>query len=188
MTRPQEESVPEEADVSISPGPAIAAVSRKRSAEVSGQYTEDEPFTERAYTVAQNLGMLSLNIDSPQKHYLGSSSGLLFTNLIGASPPNAQSTPEGSGGYIHAGDLEWHDHVSSGDCNRKYYRELYNLLKQVSSSSDAPLITSDFVTGTTNQAQCYCFSAHVYPLDTSRLSIPGTSFTVQHYRGNLLLP
>ncbi|CAG7559051.1 unnamed protein product [Fusarium equiseti] len=128
--RSQEERAPEEAGVSVSPGPAVSAVPRKRSAEVSGQYTEDEPFTERAYTVAQNLGMLSLNIDSPQKHYLGSSSGLLFTNLIGASPPNAESTPEGSGGYVHAGDLEWHDHVSALDYNRKYHRELYNLLKQ----------------------------------------------------------
>lgn len=33
-----------------------------------------------------SLGMLSLNSDSSQKHYLGSSSGLLFTDLIGASP------------------------------------------------------------------------------------------------------
>ncbi|KAM0248890.1 hypothetical protein ACHAP5_003097 [Fusarium lateritium] len=73
--------------------------------------------------------MLSLNIDSPQKHYLGSSSGLLFTNLIGASPPSAESTPR-SGGQIHAGDLEWHDDALAQDHNRKYYRELYNLLKQ----------------------------------------------------------
>ena len=73
---------PQEADASI-PSVTVSTVSRKRSAEISGQDAEDEPFTERAYTVAQNLGLLSLNIDSPQKHYLGSSSGLLFTNLIG---------------------------------------------------------------------------------------------------------
>ncbi|KAL4916136.1 hypothetical protein BDW62DRAFT_186848 [Aspergillus aurantiobrunneus] len=37
-----------------------------------------------ARTVAADLGMLSLHSDSRQKHYLGSSSGLFFTNLIGA--------------------------------------------------------------------------------------------------------
>ncbi|KAF4962226.1 hypothetical protein FSARC_9678 [Fusarium sarcochroum] len=128
--RPQEERTVEEVDVSISPGPTVPTVSRKRSAEASGQFNEDESFTERAHTVAVNLGMLSLNIDSPQKHYLGSSSGLLFTNLIGASPPSAESTPQGSSGHIHAGDLEWHDNVLTQDYNRKYYRELYSLLKQ----------------------------------------------------------
>ena len=126
---------PQEADASI---PSVSTVSRKRSAEISGQYAEDEPFTERAYTVAQNLGMLSLNIDSPQKHYLGSSSGLLFTNLIGASPPSVEPTPEGSEGHIHAGNLEWHDQVLAQDYNTKYYRELYNLLKQVTSSYSPP--------------------------------------------------
>lgn len=35
--------------------------------------------------------MLSLNSDSSQKHYLGSSSGLLFTDLIGASPSSDAS-------------------------------------------------------------------------------------------------
>lgn len=45
--------------------------------------------------MALNLGMLSLNSDSSQRHYLGSSSGVLFTNLIGASPSStsAHSTP-----------------------------------------------------------------------------------------------
>lgn len=41
----------------------------------------EDSLPEGAHSIAVNLGMLSLNSDSSQKHYLGSSSGLLFTNL-----------------------------------------------------------------------------------------------------------
>jgi hypothetical protein len=78
-----------------------------------------------------NLGMLSLNVDSPQKHYLGSSSGLLFTNLIGASPPGAESTPQAPRSRTNAGDLEWLDGRAAQDYNTKYYRALNAFLKQV---------------------------------------------------------
>lgn len=130
----QDERVPEDTDITISSIPPAPAVSRKRSAEPSGQSDQDETFPERAHSVAVNLGMLSLNIDSPQKHYLGSSSGLLFTNLIGASPPSVESTPQGPQGNKYAGELEWGDDAVAQDQNRKYHQELYNLLKQVSSS------------------------------------------------------
>lgn len=69
----------------------------KRTAEVSNISDHDESFPEKAHSVAVDLGMLSLNADSSQNHYLGSSSGLLFANLIGASPrardsPSAQES------------------------------------------------------------------------------------------------
>lgn len=69
----------------------------KRTAEVSNISDHDESFPEKAHSVAVDLGMLSLNADSSQNHYLGSSSGLLFANLIGASPkardaPSAHET------------------------------------------------------------------------------------------------
>lgn len=69
----------------------------KRTADVSNISDHDESFPEKAHSVAVDLGMLSLNADSSQNHYLGSSSGLLFANLIGASPraresPQAQET------------------------------------------------------------------------------------------------
>ncbi|KAF5550745.1 pyrimidine pathway regulatory 1 [Fusarium mexicanum] len=126
----QDERIPEDADISISSVLPVSTISRKRSAEASGHSDQDESFPERAHSVAVNLGMLSLNIDSPQKHYLGSSSGLLFTNLIGASPPSVESTPQGPQGDKYAGELEWSDDVVAQDQNRKYYQELYNLLKQ----------------------------------------------------------
>lgn len=64
----------------------------KRTAEVSNMSDHDEAFPEKAHSVAVDLGMLSLNADSSQNHYLGSSSGLLFANLIGASP-RARDSP-----------------------------------------------------------------------------------------------
>ncbi|KAG4255808.1 hypothetical protein FPRO03_04756 [Fusarium proliferatum] len=134
LTAPsQDERIPEDADITISSIPPAPTISRKRSAEPSGQSDQDESFPERAHSVAVNLGMLSLNIDSPQKHYLGSSSGLLFTNLIGASPPSVESTPQGPQGDKYAGELEWGDDAVAQDQNRKYHQELYNLLKQASS-------------------------------------------------------
>jgi hypothetical protein len=127
----QDKRIPEDVDGSISSIPPVPTVSRKRSAEASGQSDQDESFPERAHSVAVNLGMLSLNIDSPQKHYLGSSSGLLFTNLIGASPPSVESTPQGPPGDRYAGDLEWSDDAVAQNQNKKYHRELYSILKQV---------------------------------------------------------
>lgn len=42
----------------------------------------DSPLSAKARSVAIGLGMLSLQSDSRQKHYLGSSSGLLFAKLM----------------------------------------------------------------------------------------------------------
>lgn len=119
--------------ISVS-APAAPPASLKRSAEVSTQDEQDEPFRERAHNVAMNLGMLSLNIDSPQKHYLGSSSGLLFTNLIGASPPSTGSTPQEVRAQTQASDLDWYDDALSQELTKNHHRELYKLLKEVSPS------------------------------------------------------
>ncbi|KAF4341948.1 pyrimidine pathway regulatory 1 [Fusarium beomiforme] len=136
----QDERIPEGLDVSLSSTPAVPGVTRKRSAEASRQPDQDESFPERAHSVAVNLGMLSLNVDSPQKHYLGSSSGLLFTNLIGASPPSVESTPQGATGDVYAGELEWSDDALAQDYNRKCYRELYSILKEELPSKHSALV------------------------------------------------
>jgi hypothetical protein len=131
----QDDRASEEADIAISTSATAAPpASRKRSAEVATQDEQDESFSERAHSVAMNLGMLSLNIDSPQKHYLGSSSGLLFTNLIGASPPSTGTTPQEARAQTQASDLDWHDDVLSQELTKKHHRELYRLLKEVSPS------------------------------------------------------
>lgn len=66
----------------------------KRTHEAVANSDHEDALPEGAHSVAVNLGMLSLNSDSSQKHYLGSSSGLLFSNLIAASPSSTGGTPE----------------------------------------------------------------------------------------------
>ena len=53
---------------------------KRTHASMEESEIERPPFVE-ARTVATDLGMLSLQSDSRQKHYLGSSSGMLFMKL-----------------------------------------------------------------------------------------------------------
>ncbi|KAH6695429.1 fungal-specific transcription factor domain-containing protein [Plectosphaerella plurivora] len=71
----------------------VSDASLKRRSESTASPANHDEFADRAHSVAVNLGMLALNADSSQKHYLGSSSGLLFTHLVGASPSSDGSTP-----------------------------------------------------------------------------------------------
>ncbi|KAF2137192.1 uncharacterized protein K452DRAFT_278809 [Aplosporella prunicola CBS 121167] len=57
----------------------------------------ERPLAEEARSVVTDLGMLTLNSDSRQRHYLGSSSGLLFTRIIGAGPEDFSSPQQGDG-------------------------------------------------------------------------------------------
>ncbi|KAL2671582.1 hypothetical protein Neosp_014172 [[Neocosmospora] mangrovei] len=138
-SRPMDEGGNEEGDTATTPAatiqsPALQTMSRKRSAEASEQPDHDGSFPERAHSVAVNLGMLSLNSDSPQKHYLGSSSGLLFANLIGASPSSTGSTPQGISDNVNTSDLEWQDSGVSAGYNKAYHHALHLFLKSVSYS------------------------------------------------------
>lgn len=55
----------------------------KRSHSAMEESDVGSPLSIKARSVAIDLGMLSLQSDSRQQHYLGSSSGLLFTKLVG---------------------------------------------------------------------------------------------------------
>ncbi|CAG7921769.1 unnamed protein product [Penicillium olsonii] len=55
----------------------------KRSHSTMEDSEVGSPLSIKARSVAIDLGMLSLQSDSRQQHYLGSSSGLLFTKLVG---------------------------------------------------------------------------------------------------------
>ncbi|KAF2622140.1 hypothetical protein BU25DRAFT_215798 [Macroventuria anomochaeta] len=61
----------------------------KRSRESVTDPAGPDAFADEARSVALDLGLLTLNSDSRQTHYLGSSSGRLFTRLIGAGSPDA---------------------------------------------------------------------------------------------------
>lgn len=91
----------------------------------------DETFPEKAHSVAVDLGMLSLNADSSQNHYLGSSSGLLFANLIGASPRSRESS---SVRETASQTFTLEDEPLIEPARRSYvlhYRALHQFLRQV---------------------------------------------------------
>lgn len=74
---------------SVTEGPTIG----KRSFASMEEQEVERPVSVEARSVAIDLGMLSLHSDSRQKHYLGSSSGLLFMKLIGAGNAEQVSGP-----------------------------------------------------------------------------------------------
>lgn len=108
----------------------IQRSSRKRVVDEIDESDQDDSITEGAQSVATNLGMLSLNSDSSQRHYIGSSSGLLFTALIGASPRSEKSmtnTAQSSDPSMTIQQVTF----QSQDAIRKRYYSLHLLLRQV---------------------------------------------------------
>lgn len=101
LSKPSHQQGEERYEVpSNSEGPAATSSSHnfrqamKRTHEAVTHSDHEDSLPEGAHSVAVNLGMLSLNSDSSQRHYLGSSSGLLFSNLIAASPSSTGGSPE----------------------------------------------------------------------------------------------
>jgi hypothetical protein len=105
--------------------------SRKRAVDEIDESDHDSSVTEGAQSVATNLGMLSLNSDSSQRHYIGSSSGILFTALIGASPLSESSAMKPVL-HSHSSMPSSHLTLPSQDVIQKCYHSLHLLLRQVS--------------------------------------------------------
>ncbi|KAF2011517.1 hypothetical protein BU24DRAFT_282921 [Aaosphaeria arxii CBS 175.79] len=80
-----------------SPSPEFSAPPTKRtfSSTIEPPPAEDT-FADEARSVALDLGLLTLNSDSRQTHYLGTSSGRLFTSLIGVGSPETPTLTRGS--------------------------------------------------------------------------------------------
>ncbi|KAK1997146.1 hypothetical protein LX36DRAFT_691589 [Colletotrichum falcatum] len=101
----------------------------KRPAESADSYDHDEQ-----HSVATNLGHLSLGADFNRRYYLGSSSGVLFTNIIGASPSSAGSTPAALLDDVQAQgpSSEWHENSASvpDNVSQRYNRSLHVFLRQ----------------------------------------------------------
>ncbi|KAB8259057.1 hypothetical protein BDV32DRAFT_139135 [Aspergillus pseudonomiae] len=100
-----------------------ATTSSKRSYSMAeGSEVEQPIFVE--------LGMLSLHSDSRQKHYLGSSSGLLFTRLIGIdSERSSTASPELASTSSRSGHRR---RLALGRSqSREGYQVLYDRLREV---------------------------------------------------------
>jgi hypothetical protein len=79
-----------------------------------------------------DLGMLSLHSDSRQKHYLGSSSGLFFTNLIGAdSEALSTASPVSTGTVSQINRTLPSERQAGKGPSPETYRLLYRKLSKV---------------------------------------------------------
>ncbi|CBF82145.1 uncharacterized protein ANIA_05299 [Aspergillus nidulans FGSC A4] len=112
-------------------------LSRKRphaAIRASGSEPPDPAPAAEARSVAVDLGMLSLHSDSRQKHYLGSSSGLFFTNLIGAHADALASPASTSTGPVQT-------HRERSDSSVDTYRALCRKLSaELPSADDATVL------------------------------------------------
>jgi hypothetical protein len=106
----------------------------KRRADSDETSLTLDAFPEQAHSLSVNLGMLSLNSDSNQKHYLGSSSGRLFANLIGASPSSngSESYPAAVNETIIISTLapEWPGAPLATQLLRQRYCSLHGILRR----------------------------------------------------------
>ncbi|KAL4999930.1 hypothetical protein BDV10DRAFT_183803 [Aspergillus recurvatus] len=119
--------------------PGEATPSRKRphaAIQASGSNPSDPAPAAEARSVAVDLGMLSLHSDSRQKHYLGSSSGLFFTNLIGAHA-DALASPAST----LTGPVRTHRECSHSSADT--YRVLYRKLSAELPSPDEAMVLFD---------------------------------------------
>lgn len=127
----------------VAPSPEICFALGKRSREPISDTAGPDAFADEARAVALDLGLLTLNSDSRQTHYLGTSSGRLFTRLIGAGSPDAAV---GAGSDRSAGSSSIHNSSKFGAyAHAKRLKEscrlLYDTLrKSLPSEDDARLL------------------------------------------------
>lgn len=81
---------------SIEPEDTSSPPKRSYSALQEQAQPQEQHFATEARSVALDLGLLSLSSDSRQLHYLGTSSGRLFTSLIGLGPPETTAQARAS--------------------------------------------------------------------------------------------
>ncbi|ETS86964.1 hypothetical protein PFICI_00792 [Pestalotiopsis fici W106-1] len=119
-------------------------LSLKRPLPLETDAEDAEAFSEQAHTVSMNLGMLSLNSDSLQKHYIGSSSGLLFTHLIGASPSSNDSPSAVSEGQPTR--THWSPSEAHSTSLNEHYKSLHLFLRQeLPKKADAELLLQTYI-------------------------------------------
>ncbi|KAI9151241.1 Tricarboxylate transporter ALT9 [Paramyrothecium foliicola] len=115
----------------------------KRPFAVATEESTQECFPDEARSVALDLGLLTLNSDSRQTHYLGTSSGRLFTSLIGAGSPESPSQArDGRSSTVSASDspvrVGLYAHTKR---TKESYRALFDTLrKSLPQEDDAQIL------------------------------------------------
>lgn len=98
---------------------------RKRPYNLVEDPEPDQTPRAEASSVANAFGMLSLHSDSRQQHYMGSSSGLLFTKLIGVDRDIQVSSPSSNS------EISKYGRHSVSQALKQGYRSLYQSLTRV---------------------------------------------------------
>ncbi|GCB25013.1 positive regulator of purine utilization [Aspergillus awamori] len=108
---------------------------RKRPYDLVEDPETDQTPRAEASSVANAFGMLSLHSDSRQQHYMGSSSGLLFTKLIGVDRDTQISSPSS---YSETSKYGRH---SISQSLKQGYRSLYqSLARELPSPEEAEVL------------------------------------------------
>ncbi|GKZ35609.1 hypothetical protein AbraIFM66950_006309 [Aspergillus brasiliensis] len=108
---------------------------RKRPHDLIEDSETDQTPRAEASSVANAFGMLSLHSDSRQQHYMGSSSGLLFTKLIGVDRESQISSPASYSGFNKYG------RQSTSQSLKQAYRSLYkSLTKELPPPEEAEIL------------------------------------------------
>lgn len=118
--------------------PDISLALGKRARDSASGITSLDVSADDVRSVALDLGLLTLNSDSRQTHYLGTSSGRLFTKLIGARSPNPPTTISDD---RSSGRSSIHGSSRQSSCAHSKYpnescEQLYNTLRKSLPSED----------------------------------------------------
>ena len=110
-----------------------ATVYRGRKRAASTLYSSNRSVEEDTRSVALDLGLLSLNSDSRQVHYLGSSSGSLFASLLLAREKSEANTQSSQNQVSHNDPPFKADNRDASHLEnvRKSSLNLFNLLQKV---------------------------------------------------------
>jgi hypothetical protein len=127
---------------SINPQPTVQNYGLKRPvSSIHGSSNRESSVEQDTRSVALDLGLLSLNSDSRQLHYLGSSSGPLFASLVQAGRanysklggPKAATSPQETDETVGAGhEIPVNSNLVQFDVMRAAISSLYGQLRKVS--------------------------------------------------------
>lgn len=129
-------------------------VTGKRSFSSMIEEQQVRPFANEARSVAIDLGMLSLNSDSRQTHYLGASSGRLFTSLIGLPENPSESSTSVSSTSATTDSTKARTFALSKQLKDRC-RDVYALLQMVCEQSDEEILSDTFRISPVRRMQVY---------------------------------
>lgn len=138
-------------------GSATSSLKRRQDAATSltresfeagdGSTEDDDPIAEKVHSLAHSLGMVSLNSDSTQRHYMGSSSGVLFTDLIRMSPSTVLTSGLTPSQDPDRGDVNLHaaDETNKESLEQRHRALVGTLRKEMPCREEASTLLDTYI-------------------------------------------